>query len=294
MIVLLRDLRLRRRLHRLPRRRRARPRSTPPSTSSRSPRCIVFSVIAIGYRVNHPEGTRGLDARSERQRHQHRALPSDAKGAAGQGRRRATSSIEKNAGRQRTSRSRSPTRADSRDADACPTRPTPKAPRFTQFQYHTSAASVVAPHAFSYMIIQACIAILILVGFESVTSMGEEAKNAKRDIPRAIILSLLIQGVFCYLIEYFAANYLLNNGYQVSNALRLGGADRRHDDHRRHVALRQPGGRQGVHARAGPHGVPGAHRHDALVHEHRRARDLRDGPRRRSAASTSACCTARS
>ncbi len=37
---------------------------------------------------------------------------------------------------------------------------------------------------FGYVIIQACIAILILVGFESVTSMGEEAKNAKRDIPK--------------------------------------------------------------------------------------------------------------
>ncbi len=91
--------------------------------------------------------------------------------------------------------------------------------KITQFQYHASAGSVIKPHAFSYMIIQACIAILILVGFESVTSMGEEAKNAKRDIPRAVILSLLIQGVFCYLIEYFAANYMLHNGYQVSNAL---------------------------------------------------------------------------
>jgi amino acid transporter len=48
--------------------------------------------------------------------------------------------------------------------------------------------------------------------------MGEEAKNAKRDIPRAVILSLLIQGLFCYLIEYFAANYFLHNGYQMSNA----------------------------------------------------------------------------
>ena len=63
------------------------------------------------------------------------------------------------------------------------------------------------------MIIQACIAILILVGFESVTSMGEEAKNAKRDIPRAVLLSLFIQGVVCYLIEYFAASYFLNPGY---------------------------------------------------------------------------------
>jgi len=89
----------------------------------------------------------------------------------------------------------------------------------TKFQYHNSAASVIAPHGFSFVIIQACIAILILVGFESVTSMGEEAKNAKRDIPRAVLLSLLIQGLVCYLIEYFAANYFLNNGYQISNAL---------------------------------------------------------------------------
>jgi amino acid transporter len=49
--------------------------------------------------------------------------------------------------------------------------------------------------------------------------MGEEAKNAKRDIPKAVILSLLIQGLVCYVIEYFAANYFLHNGYQISNAL---------------------------------------------------------------------------
>lgn len=86
------------------------------------------------------------------------------------------------------------------------------------FNFHATAGSVLAPHGFSYMFIQACIAILILVGFESVTAMGEEAKNAKRDIPRAVLLSLVIQGAFCYLFEYFAANYLLNNGYTMSNA----------------------------------------------------------------------------
>ena len=64
----------------------------------------------------------------------------------------------------------------------------------------------------------AAFAILILVGFESVTSMGEEAKNAKRDIPRAVLLSLLIQGVVCYLFEYFAANYFLNSGYKMTQA----------------------------------------------------------------------------
>jgi len=47
---------------------------------------------------------------------------------------------------------------------------------------------------------------------------GEEARNAKRDIPRAVLLSLGIQGIFCYLIEYFAANYFLNQGYTMTNA----------------------------------------------------------------------------
>jgi amino acid transporter len=86
------------------------------------------------------------------------------------------------------------------------------------FNFHTSAKSVIAPHKFNYLLIQACIAILLLVGFESVTSMGEEAKNPKKDIGRAVLLSLVIQGAMCYLFEYFAANYFLNSGYTLSNA----------------------------------------------------------------------------
>ena len=86
------------------------------------------------------------------------------------------------------------------------------------FKFHRSAGSVTAPHKFSWFVIQACIAILILVGFESVTSMGEEAKNPKKDIPRAVLLSLAIQGGVCYLIEYFAASYFLNQGYTLANA----------------------------------------------------------------------------
>ncbi len=86
------------------------------------------------------------------------------------------------------------------------------------FNYHSSAASVIAPHNFSWTFVQACIAILCLVGFESVSSMAEEAKNPKRDVARAIILSLVIQGAVCYLIEYFCANYFLNNGYTMPSA----------------------------------------------------------------------------
>jgi amino acid transporter len=86
------------------------------------------------------------------------------------------------------------------------------------FQSHPTAGSVTGVHNFGWVFVQATVAILILVGFESVTSMGGEAKNAKRDVPIAVITSLLVQGAFCYLIEYFAANYFLNSGYPMSTA----------------------------------------------------------------------------
>ena len=88
----------------------------------------------------------------------------------------------------------------------------------TTFNFHPTAKSVIGPHKFSYIFVQACVAILILVGFESVTSMGEEAKDPKRHLPWAILLSLTIQGAICYLFEYFATNYLLNPGYGMTNA----------------------------------------------------------------------------
>ncbi len=83
---------------------------------------------------------------------------------------------------------------------------------------HPSAISVVLPHNFNAMMLQATIAILLLVGFESVTALGEEAKNPKKDIPRGVLLSLTIQCLFCYLIEYFAANYFLNSAYSLADA----------------------------------------------------------------------------
>src|SRR6202040_2118527 len=87
------------------------------------------------------------------------------------------------------------------------------------FLSHPSARSVVGVHNVGWMFGQATVAILILVGFESVTAMGGEAKNAKRDVPIAVITSLLVQGCFCYLFEYFAANYFLNSGYTMQTAL---------------------------------------------------------------------------
>jgi amino acid transporter len=86
------------------------------------------------------------------------------------------------------------------------------------FLAHTNALSVVSPHKWSWVFVQATIAILILVGFESVTTMGGEAKNAKRDVPIAVLTSLLIQGCLFYFFEYFAANYFLNSGYSMQSA----------------------------------------------------------------------------
>src|ERR1700689_4379579 len=83
---------------------------------------------------------------------------------------------------------------------------------------HPSGWSVILPHSFNWMMLQATIAILLLVGFESVTSLGEEALNPKKDIPSAVLLSLTIQCLFCYLIEYFAANYFLSSAYSLADA----------------------------------------------------------------------------
>lgn len=76
--------------------------------------------------------------------------------------------------------------------------------------YHPAASSIVLPHNFAGMLFQSTIAILILVGFESSTALAAETKNPRRDIPRGVILSLVIQGLFAYLFEYFAANYALS------------------------------------------------------------------------------------
>ncbi len=74
-----------------------------------------------------------------------------------------------------------------------------------------NAGKVIIPHSFIHVIYQSTIAILLLVGFESVTALGAEAINPDRDIKRGVLLSLIIQGGVCYLFEYFAANFAVSN-----------------------------------------------------------------------------------
>jgi amino acid transporter len=169
---------------------------------------IVFSVMALGYRMNHPPGSVAFhwDSTSgDAYSYQFKTEKTTANG-------QTTDTIV-------------------RDGNGIPlplldasSKPVPYTISYPaddgsgNFVAHPSAKSVIAPHKWGWVFVQATVAILILVGFESCTSLGGEAKDPKRHIPIAVITSLLVQGAFCYLFEYFAANYFLNSGYGMPNA----------------------------------------------------------------------------
>ncbi len=164
---------------------------------------IVFSVLALGYRANHPTGTPAFQYDGQSQKtftYQFATNPKD-------------SSIMRDANGDPLPL------LDSAGKPVTFTIDYPTTDSTGNFLTHPNAASVVGIHKFSWMFIQATVAILILVGFESVTSMGGEAKNPTKHIPIAVIASLLIQGLFCYLFEYFCANYFLNSGYTMQSAV---------------------------------------------------------------------------
>jgi amino acid transporter len=169
---------------------------------------LVFSVMALGYRMNHPVGSQAYQFDSGSGDAYTYEFATEKQMVNGQ----ATDAIV-------------------RDSAGVPKPKLDAAGKAVPFQIaypekdekgnflsHPKASSVTGMHNFGWMFVQATIAILILVGFESVTAMGGEAKNPKRHIPIAVVTSLLVQGAFCYLIEYFAANYFLNSGYSMQSA----------------------------------------------------------------------------
>lgn len=93
--------------------------------------------------------------------------------------------------------------------------------RFTNPEHvtfvHPTLSSIVMPHNFSNIMFQATIAILLLVGFESATALTAESKSP-RHVSRGVIISLVIQGLLCYLFEYFGANAWLNTAYTGKDA----------------------------------------------------------------------------
>ena len=83
--------------------------------------------------------------------------------------------------------------------------------------YYSNPASVVMPSDMSHVLFQASLAILVLVGFESITALTSEAKNPK-DVPRAVVLSLVIQGAFAYLLGFFGLQAWINSKYTFALA----------------------------------------------------------------------------
>jgi amino acid transporter len=162
---------------------------------------IVFSFLAIGYRVSHPAGSPAFQYDGQTLATYTYQFATAKDGSTMRDSSGAPLPLLDSAGKP------VPFTIDYTENDAS-----------GNFLAHPNAASVVSPHKFSFLFIQATVAILILVGFESVTSMGGEAKNPTKHIPIAVIASLLIQGLVCYLIEYFAANYFLNSGYTMQSA----------------------------------------------------------------------------
>jgi APA family basic amino acid/polyamine antiporter len=69
---------------------------------------------------------------------------------------------------------------------------------------------IVKFHSVQGVLVQATIAILILVGFESCTSLSAETKEPEKNIPKAVIIALIVQCVFAYMFEYWAANYMVS------------------------------------------------------------------------------------
>ncbi|MDQ6614228.1 MAG: APC family permease [Actinomycetota bacterium] len=82
-----------------------------------------------------------------------------------------------------------------------------------------NAGKVVIPHKFINVIYQSTIAILLLVGFESVTALGAEAIRPEKDIKKGVLLSLIIQGGICYLFEYFSANFAVSTTTTANSAI---------------------------------------------------------------------------
>src|SRR6201987_4204167 len=142
---------------------------------------VLFSILALGYRMNHPSGAA--------------AIQYDSSFLATYNYEFATK----------------PDGTIMRDASGIPQpqldaagKPVPfhiPYPTYDstgkQFLPPPNAKSVIGIHNFNWVMIQATVAILILVGFDPVTALGGEARNAKRDIPIAVIASLLIQGLVC-------------------------------------------------------------------------------------------------
>lgn len=70
--------------------------------------------------------------------------------------------------------------------------------------------AVLFPHSLAGLLFQAALAMTLMVGFEDASALRSVANHPARDIPRASVLALLIQGALAYLLGYFTAGLALN------------------------------------------------------------------------------------
>lgn len=76
---------------------------------------------------------------------------------------------------------------------------------------YSGGFDIVKFHSIKGVLYQSTIAILILVGFESSTALGAETKQPEKNIPKAIIIALVVQGLLAYLYEYFCACMMVSD-----------------------------------------------------------------------------------
>ena len=133
---------------------------------------IVFTVIAIGYRLNHgTEGSKGITLNPDGVPVSKVIATQTTKDDKGND---LTNPVKDKDGNYVFEKNPdgtdkdytltwAPDQATTKGSD-------PKNPTDT-FEYHPNALSVISPHGVGFFFVQACVAILILVGFESITSI---------------------------------------------------------------------------------------------------------------------------
>ncbi len=76
-----------------------------------------------------------------------------------------------------------------------------------------SITEIIVPGSFSGVFFQAAIAFFLVSGFEATAALGAYSLNPGRDLSRGSFLALIIQGVFSYLFQYLAINFVINSSF---------------------------------------------------------------------------------
>jgi APA family basic amino acid/polyamine antiporter len=162
---------------------------------------VVFSVLAIGYRASHPAGAPAFQYDSQTLATYNYQFATAKDGSTV----RDAAAIRCRCSTRPASRFPSPSTIPKRTRAATSSR-TPRQPRW--LPRTSSVTCSFRPRSpFSSWSVS-----------NRLPRWEARPRIPTKHIPIAVIASLLIQGLVCYLIEYFAANYFLNSGYTMQSA----------------------------------------------------------------------------